>query len=105
MGIKLLTSLLEACSLISRKISGILIFRKESTILVRAGDNTIAAADADIVIYVDNPIRTLFSSFSGADINTRRFFTLITSDGYCRQLLSQNISLPGNQSRPGYTDG
>jgi hypothetical protein len=77
MRIYFLTLFLKSGRLITREISGIFVFRKESPVLVRAGYHAIAAADAFILIDRYDTIRSFCGCLGGTDLYAGSFFALI----------------------------
>jgi hypothetical protein len=64
----------------AREVAGVFILGKESAVLVRADDHAVAAADADIVVHINNAVRPFLGGFGRADLDARGFLALIAPD-------------------------
>jgi hypothetical protein len=63
----------------TREKSLVLVFREESAVLVRAGDNAVAAADALVLVNIDNPVITPLGSPGRAYLNAGSVMALVAS--------------------------
>jgi hypothetical protein len=80
--IELFAFLLEISLAVTREIAGVSVFGKEGTILIRTGDDAIAATHAFVLVYLYDTIRPFGGRLGRADLHTGGLFALITTDRY-----------------------
>jgi len=105
MRIELAAGLLEARALVAGEKAGVFIAGEEGAVLVGTDDHTVAAADAFIVIDVDNAVGAFLGGLGGADLNTGGFLALVAADGESSELLPGDIGFVSDKARPVHAQG
>jgi len=105
MGIELAAGLFEARALMAGEKAGVFITGEEGAVLIGADDDAVAAADAFVVIDVDDAVGAFLGGFSGANLNAGGFFALVAADGEGGEFLPGDIGFISDKARPGHAEG
>lgn len=101
-GVELAAFLFKLGLAVAGEVAGVLVFGQEGAVLVRAGDDAVAAADALVLVHLDDTVRAFDSRLSGADLHTGGLLTLIAAHGHGGDIGAVGgLHLPGNQAGPG----
>jgi hypothetical protein len=95
-----MSSLLEPRPPGTREVAGVFILGEKSAVLVRAGNYAVPAADANIIIHIDNAVRPFLGGFGRANFHAWCVLALIAADRKRSEFLAGHISFPGYQTRP-----
>jgi len=96
MRIELFSCFLEASLFEAREITGVFVLGEKSAVLIGAGQNTVAAADALGIVHVYYAIIPLDRGLCGTDIDAGGLLALVATDRHSGKLLAREGSFPGD---------